>query len=375
MSNRKRRGRDEGSLYQRGDGLWVGSLSLGYDQAGKHRRRVVYGKTKREAQQKLDKMKRDAAGGMLVEPTRQTVEGYLRQWLEAARPTIRRNTHRCYEGIIRNHVAKHIGPVALSKLTALGVQGLYAAMQAAGDSPRLRHLTHAVLHRAFKQAVRQNLIPRNPCDAVSPPRVARATMKALNADEAGRLLSAAAGDRLEALFVLALATGMRQGELFGLMWPDLDLDAATLSVQRQLEEINGQHALTEPKSARGRRRIDLPAVAVRAMWEHKARMLAEGHLDGPVFCDSRGGFLRKSNFIRQVFKPLLTRAELPDIRFHDLRHTAATLLLAQGVHPKIVQERLGHAQISLTLDTYSHVLPSMGQEAAAKLDGVLARKA
>jgi integrase len=375
MSNRKRRGRSEGSLYQRSDGMWVGAMSLGYDQAGKHKRRVVYGKTKKEAQQKLDKLKQDAAGGMMVEPTRQTVEAYLKQWLESARPTIRKNTHRSYEGIIRNHVSPHIGTIPLSKLTPAGIQGLYSAMERSGASPRVRHLTHAVLRRALKQAVRWNLIPRNPCDAVSPPRVARTTMKVLDTTEAGRLLAAAAGDRFEALFVMALATGLRQGELFGLQWTDFDLTAGTLFVQRQLEEVNGKHTLTEPKSAKGRRRVDLPAVAVQAMWEHKARMLAEGHLDGPVFCNTAGGFLRKSNFIRQVFKPLLKKAGLPDIRFHDLRHTSATLLLAQGVHPKVVQERLGHSQISLTLDTYSHVLPSMGQEAAAKLDAVLSKKA
>jgi integrase len=158
----------------------------------------------------------------------------------------------------------------------------------------------------------------------------------------------------------------------------VDLDAGTLSVRRQLEERDGRLAPTEPKSERGRRRVKLPASAVEALWKHKARMLAEGHLgraDVPVFCDTRGDFLRKSNFLRKTFAPLLEAAGLPRIRFHDLRHTSATLLLAQGAHPKVVQERLGHRQIGLTLDTSSHVLPGLQKEAAAKLDGLFRKQA
>jgi integrase len=155
-------------------------------------------------------------------------------------------------------------------------------------------------------------------------------------------------------------------------------------VQHTLEEIDGKHRLEEPKSAKGRRRIDQQGFAVQALWEHKARMMQEGHLDGPIFCDRRGGWLRKSNFIRQMFKPLLAKtntrlkeeaakkgiepALLPNVRFHDLRHGHATLMLARGEHPKVVQERLGHSQISLTLDTYSHVLPGVHKKAAENID-------
>jgi len=148
---------------------------------------------------------------------------------------------------------------------------------------------------------------------------------------AGDAAAAAAGDRLEAIFVLAVSSGLRQGELFGLQWPDVDLDAGAVSIRRQLEERNGKLALTEPKSDKGRRRVELPAFAVEALLAHKARMLAEGRLDSadrPVFCDTRGGLLRKSNFLRNVFQPLLKRAGLPAIRFHDLRHTGSTLAAA-----------------------------------------------
>jgi integrase len=226
----------------------------------------------------------------------------------------------------------------------------------------------------LKQAVRWNLIPRNPCDAVEPPRVGRKEMTAYTPEQVQQLLKAAEGHRLEALFVLAVTSGLRQGELFGLSWTDIDLDAGSVSVRRQLEELRGQFRLTEPKSAKSRRLVEIPRVAVEALRRHRARMGAEGHLDGPVFCDTHGGWLRKSNFLRQVFKPLLRRAGLPEARFHDLRHTHATLLLAQGVHPKVVQERLGHSQISLTMDTYSQVLPTLQREAAEKLDDLLGKK-
>jgi integrase len=196
-------------------------------------------------------------------------------------------------------------------------------------------------------------------------------MRVLAPEQVNVLLTAALEDRFHALYVLAVTTGLRQGELLGLQWEDVDLASAVLHIRRALQEVAGRLWLDEPKTAKARRTVDLPAVAVAALREHGDRMLAEAHLREFVFCDSQGGPVRKSNLIRRSFLPLLKRAGLPRIRFHDLRHTAATLLLLQGVHPKVVQERLGHSQISITLDTYSHVLPSMGREAAAKLDALL----
>jgi integrase len=157
-----------------------------------------------------------------------------------------------------------------------------------------------------------------------------------------------------------------------LQWTDVDLDAGLIMVRRALIEVGGKLHLMEPKTARSRRRIDLPQVAIEALKKHRQTMIDWGWGDSPwVFCNVRGGPLRRSHFHKAVFKPLLKKAGLPDIRFHDLRHTSATLLLSVGVHPKVVQERLGHSQISVTLDTYSHVLPTMQREAANKLDQVL----
>lgn len=193
-------------------------------------------------------------------------------------------------------------------------------------------------------------------------------MQVLDAEQVGQLLRAAREDRLHALYVLAVATGLRQGELLGLQWEDVDLKRGMVAVRRQLAEDGGVLELREPKTAKGRRRVDLPNFAIAALRYHRKAMLAAGTPGPLVFCDTEGNPIRKSNLIRRSFQPRLRKAKLPKIRFHDLRHTAATLLLSQGVHPKIVQERLGHAQISLTLDTDSHVLPSMQKEAAQRLD-------
>jgi integrase len=192
-------------------------------------------------------------------------------------------------------------------------------------------------------------------------------MRVYDEAQARRLMAAASGHRLYALFVLALDTGMRQGELFALSWDDVDPSGGTLAVQRSLEEINGRQRLKEPKTGRGRR-IELSAFAAGVLQQHRERMAAEGHAGAPVFCSAEGGYLRKPNFLRRVYRPVLERAGLPLLRFHDLRHTAATLMLLNDVNVKVVSERLGHASIQLTLDTYSHVLPSMQRTAAAKMD-------
>lgn len=216
------------------------------------------------------------------------------------------------------------------------------------------------------------LVIRNACDAVDPPRVAKRTIRPLTAEQVQQLLKAAEKDRFHALYVLAVGSGLRLGEIFGLQWQHVDLKAQALTVCQSLQELNGQLELAEPKTAKSRRRIDLPKTVVDALWKHKKRMLAEGFAAVPwVFCNGHSGPLRRSHFHRQNFKPLLKRAQLPSIRFHDLRHTSATLLLSAGVHPKVVQERLGHSQISVTLDIYSHVLPTMQIEAAGKMDQLL----
>lgn len=369
----KRRGNGEGSIYQRPDGTWCATYNAGYNEQGGRKRRTIFGKTKQAVQNKLQKVFSEVASGAPIEPHRMTVGEFLDRWLTgAAKTTVKPTTYVNYEGVIRNHIKPHLSGVPLMKLAVIHIQGLYSAMARDGKSAETIRLTHAVIRRSLKQGVRWRLIPYNVCVDVDRPRVAKADITPLDAKQVAKFLKVTKKDRLGAVFTLAIAAGMRSGELFGLQWPDVDLQSGMVKVTHTLTELGGKLFLTEPKTAKGRRCINLPAMAVDALRKHRARMRAEGHADVPwVFCNTHGGPLRRSRFRERVFKPLLKKAGLPDIRFHDLRHTSATLLLSAGVHPKIVQERLGHSQISVTLDTYSHVLPTLQLEAADKLDSIL----
>ncbi len=370
---RSRRGYGEGSIFQRPDGRWCGVLSAGYDANGKRVRRFIYGKTKREAADELSRLQNKKATGTLTAPSRLKVADFLAQWLkDVARTSVRATTFYNYEAIVENHIAPRIGGIGLQKLTPVHVQGMYADMERDKVGPNPRRLAHAVLRRALKQAMKWGLVVRNVCDAVDAPRVPKSDIQPIDQVQVGRLLAAAEGDRLEALYWLAIGSGLRLGELFGLQWPDVDLSAGTVSVRRTLTEVDGRLALAEPKSAKSRRMVALPAQVVDALSEHRKRTLAAGFGGCEfVFTNQSGGPLRRSHFHKDEFKPLLKRAGLNAIRFHDLRHTHASLLLLQGVHPKVVQERLGHSQIGVTMDVYSHLLPSMQTDAAAKMDAIM----
>ena len=371
MPRSRRRANGEGSVCRRADGRWVATLSVGRDARGRLVRRAVYGRTRQEAHAKLLRLQHAALDGRPVLSNRALLADYLERWLEEARPSLARSTHRHYGSAIRAHVAPLLGGVRLDRLEPRHVQTLHAEMERRGASPATQIKVRAVLRRALGQAVRYGLLPANPCDGVPRPRLPRKEVAYLDAGQVRRLFDAARGDPLEALVVLAVTTGLRQGELLGLQWRDVDLEARTLAVRRQLlEHSDGSLELGELKTRASRRRVDLPGTSVRALEAHRSRAKVASP-DGLVFTDSRGGPVRKGNLLRRWFRPLLKRAGLPPVRFHDLRHTHATLLLAQGAHPKVVQERLGHSQISMTLDVYSHAVPSMQREAARGLDDLL----
>ena len=370
----KRRGHNEGNIKQRADGLWEARVSL---PGGK--RRSLYGKTRREAQDKLRGALRDLDAGLDPSAGRQTVEQFLGQWLAASvRPSVKVKTYEGYESIVRVRVVPRIGRVALGGLTPLDPQGLYASLEAGGLSRRSVHHTHRALHRAFGQAVRWGLLPRNPCDGATPPQPKRSEMRVLDQEQVAALLHGTRDHPAHALYVLAVTTGMRIGELLGLRWGDVDLGASKLVVRRALQRQNDAGLVfVEPKTGRSRRSIVLSQRAVHALRQHRARQLERRLVAGEawrdqdlVFCNAAGGPADPS-WQRAVFYEALKRAGLPAIRFHDLRHTAATLLLAQGVHPKVVSEMLGHATITLTLDTYSHLLPVMHAQAATAMDEML----
>jgi integrase len=369
----KKHGNGEGSIRQRPDGLWEARATLPDGH-----RRSIYGKTRAEVASKLTAILRDRDQGVpILRNGRQTVGAWTAGWLERVKPTIRLSTWTRY-GQLLAHVHAKLGRVALARLTPEQVEGLYATLMEQGLSSTTVHHLHTVLHHALADALRKGAVARNVSELVNVPQIRRHQMHAMTREQAQRFLEAAKGDRHEALYVLALSTGMRQGELLALRWQDIDLDAATLQVRASVRRQHDGFTFTEPKTRQSRRKIILSPPGIGALRAHRTRQVAARLAAGPawieqglVFCDATGGPLDGTNLARAPFRAVLKAAGLPQMRFHDLRHTAATLMLLQGVPVKIVSEMLGHASVAITLDVYSHVLPSMQADAAAAMAAVL----
>ena len=345
------------------------------------KRETIYSRKYKEVEKKLAEARGEAAKGIVYDDQKITVGEYLYRWLnDSVRGSVRQSTFDRDSYLVRVHIKPILGKIKLKKLTAMEIQRFYRDRLDSGLSASTVNKLHSVLHKALSQAVKWNMIPRNVSEAVNVPRPTPEEMRPLSAEEARRLLDAAAEDRLEALYVLAVTTGMRCGELLGLKWSDIDLENASVSVRRTLTRIdNGKRlALGEPKTKKSRRTIHLTEAAVEALREHlewqlrDIEILGDRYVDeGLVFSTQRGTPINPSNLRQRSFAPLLKKAGLPQIRFHDLRHTCATLLLSKGVHPKFVQELLGHATIAITLDTYSHVMPGMGDQTARAMQDAL----
>lgn len=373
-----KRGNGEGSISRRKGGGWMGQYVV--HTAEGRKRRTVYGKTRKEVAAKLAKAISNREDGLVFDAKNLTVGDYLDLWLrDSVQDTVRLTTYQGYERVVRLHIKPALGRIKLDNLTPVHVRSLYRERLEAGLAPRMVQLVHTILHKALKQAVNDGLIPRNVTEAVKAPRPVNKEMKPLSPDQARTLLEAARGERLEALYALAVTTGMRQGEILGLKWEDLDLEAGTLQVRRTLSTaMGGGVRFGPPKTARSRRNIRVPKLALTALRRHRKtqlekRMKLSGLWEDHdlVFTTGVGTPLSRADLITRSFKPLLRRANLPDIRFHDLRHTCATLLLSRGVHAKLVQELLGHSTIAVTLDTYSHVLPGMDDGLADTMDEAL----
>jgi len=371
-----KRGNGEGSITRRKSGGWMAQFT-GYTAKGR-KRKTLYGKTRQEVAAKLAKALSDREGGLVYDAEGLKLGEYLGRWLEdSVKGTVRNTTYERYEQISRARIVPMLGGVKLKALSPTHVRGLYKE-KLSSLSPRTVQYIHVTLHKALKQAVSDGLIPRNATEAVKPPQVRREEIRPLTPEQVKMLLEAASGDRLEALYVLAVHTGLRQGELLGLKWDDIDLETGTLQVRRALTTAKGGPRLAAPKTKGSRRRVSLTGSAAQALKSHLERQLEEidraGSLwqeNGLVFASETGAPLDRRDLTSRRFKPLLKRAGLPHFRFHDLRHTCATLLLTQNVNPKVVSEMLGHSSIAITLDTYSHVLPNMQDSAAHALEVAL----
>src|SRR5215204_1218008 len=376
-----KRGNGEGSIYpyKNKAGKVIGYRgSYWIHTAGGPKRRYISGKKRENVRDKLAKALSQRADGLVFDAGAMTVGEYLDRWLADVRGTVRKSTHEGYEYAIEPHIKPALGRIKLKDLNPAQIRWFYRDRLDSGLSPATVHKQHVVLHKALKAAVADDLIPRNAAAGLKLPRITREEIAPLTEEESRRLLEAARGDRLEALYVLALNTGMRQGELLALKWEDVDLDRGRLQVRRTLRHADKAFVLGEPKTKNSRRTIRLTKGTASALQAHLSRQLEEmeemGSLYQPgglIFATGAGTIINPSNLRNRSFGPLLKRAGLPQIRFHDLRHTCATLLLSKNVNPKVVSEMLGHATIAITLDTYSHVLPNMQNEAAVAMEDTL----
>ncbi|CAA9572151.1 MAG: Integrase [uncultured Thermomicrobiales bacterium] len=318
---------------------------------------------------------------MPVAVERQTVAQFLDNWLETVvKQNTRPRTYDSYAQVTRLYLTPAIGRHQLAKLEPQHVQGMMNALLKEGGkggtglSARTVAYTRAILRKALNQVVKWGQVPRNVATLVDPPKTKRHQIAPLTPDQGRALLAVVQGHRLEGLYRVALSLGLRMGETLGLRWEDVDLDTGTLRVAVALQRRKGSRELVEPKTHQGRRTLSLSSVLLAALRAHRTRQLEERLAAGPtwkdqglVFPSTVGTAIEPRNLTRH-FKGVLQAAGLPNIRFHDLRHAAASLLVAQGVHPRVVMEILGHSQISLTMNTYAHVLPETQREAAGFMD-------
>ncbi|HZT64652.1 MAG TPA: site-specific integrase [Acidimicrobiales bacterium] len=378
---RSRRGHGEGMIRKRDDGRWEARVDLGWIE-GKRVRRSFYGTTRAEVAEKLRKALELTHGQAPLPDAKIRVGQFLDRWLdEVIKPTRQRATWIGYEVNVRRHIKPTLGHVRLAQLTAAHVQELVNAKADQGLSPRTVQYIHATLRAALSVAVKWGLVVRNVAVPVNIATVDREPVRPFSATEAHQVLAAAADHRLSAFFTVAMALGLRPSEALGLTWDDVDLDGGVVYIRKALERRRAtDFKFKAPKSRKSRRIIPLPEVCVQALVQHRRRQSAERLAAGQgwhdhdlVFTTRFGGPLDRTQVSRQ-FTRLLRRAGVPHRRLYDCRHTAASLLLAQGVAPRVVMETLGHSSYALTMETYTHVLPDVMRDAAHAMDRALIPK-
>ncbi|MGZ3643489.1 MAG: tyrosine-type recombinase/integrase [Ktedonobacteraceae bacterium] len=370
---RRPRKHGSGSVFRRPERKgkqWVAQIML---ENGISRQR--YFNTEKEADEALNEMLYEQRQGTLVTERDQTVQQLVEHWIEnVKKKAVRLSTYTEYRKLIRNHILPGLGHFKLRHLTMGRVEAFYTRKQEEGLSVSYIRLIHAVLHQALSYAVKRNLVARNVCEGVTLPRHTRHEIQPLTPEQAQKLLAVAKGHRLEAVVTTAVVTGMREGELLALHWSDINFEQGYLQIRRTVRRFTGQGMREgEPKTASSRRRIDLSPYLLEVLKHHRVSQLEARLKAGKawedhdlVFCNRLGKFFETGD-LGKMFHTLLQDAGLPRLRFHDLRHSAATMLLAMGVNVKVVQELLGHSTVTMTLNIYGHVLPGQQQAAIEKM--------
>jgi integrase len=367
-----KRGNNEGTVHKLPNGHWRGQVS--HDG---HRRSKTF-PTQRDCIDWVRKNRNQISDGMSYTSTQLTINEYMDRWLTNAKTTKRQSTWIHYDQLTRHYINPSIGNIKLKDIRAEHIQGLYNHLLKIGVGIHTIRKLHAVLHSALNQAVKQAVIIQNPASLVDPPRKPVREMVILTESQASQLLVAAKSHRLEALFHLAITAGLRESELLGLKWIDLDWIKRTLKIERQLDRPHGEgFQFSPPKTAFGKRSIKLGNKSIEILRKHFQNQQGERVAAGDVwkeydliFPTSVGTPIHQSQLIRS-FKLLLKHAGLPPIRFHDLRHTSASLMLNHDIPVIIVSRRLGHARASITSDVYGHLLPNMQDEAAEMIDDLV----
>lgn len=370
-----------GQIIKRNDNTWLVRIFQGRDAKGKRKyfNKTIHG-TKKDAQKYLTAKQREKDLGVFVEPASMYLDEFLDKWLfEVAHNKVGERTLDGYKSLLNCHVREKLGQKKLSEIQGYEIQKLYNDLKKKKFSPKTIRHVHNVLSSALKQAVKWKMLIQNPCDICELPRMEKPEMKYFTPEETTLFLETAKTDKYFSIFLVAIETGMRPEEYLGLQWKDIDLSNNVITVRRALVlRKGGGFVFTQPKTKKSRRSIPISNAVVNALKSHRRKQLEERLKLGKkyknfdlVFASDIGTPLQHQNLTRRHFKPIRDKAKLPKIRLYDLRHTTATLLLSAGENPKVVSERLGHASIVLTLDTYSHVLPTMQKEATNKLEKML----
>lgn len=372
MEGRKQKGRvrgpGDGSVYQRADGFYVAAFQTGYTEDGIRQRKVFVGKSRTEVVRKMDAARAQLVKGLPLPADQLTVGAYMERWLdESAANRLKQSTLMQYQRAVRKHLPDVLARKRLLKLTASDLDAAYARLRRDGTSAGVVLYLHKVIHAALADAVGKEIVARNVASHASPPKQPRPLAVAFTISQAKAFLDAVRGHPLEPLLLLTLGGGFRRGEVLALRWEDIDLDTGAVAIRQALSKAREGWEIGEPKTPGSRRVVHVPGFAVESLLRHRG----DGAPTGLVFARSRSRHLEPREVLRE-FKAICARAGIGDgFTIRSLRHSQATLLLAGGTHPKVVQERLGHSRIGVTLDTYSHVLETLDGKAATDLDAML----